>query len=204
MTGVNGVAVARSKEKVWLQVGSFSILQEVAVVEGLAEELILRLDLGEAFDELLLNHILDFKQEQTKENCKKSSIREHKEVLRDRRVVHNSEDHKEKDKSKLKETGNEVEEVKITRNQKKREDDQWIQIQNLEKEGVSVLNPDDLEEMKEEVAEKSEEETEIGEKEFLNGIDTCDDEDVNLQAITGTSDFTIPTCQRCNCRNLAR
>ena len=164
-------------------------------MEGLAEELILRLDLVEAFDELLLNHILDSKQEQRKENCKKSSIRDHKEVLRDRKVVHNSEDRKEKDKSKLKETGNEVEEVKITRNRKKREDDQEIQIHNLEKEGVRVLNLDDLEEIKEEVAKKSEQEIEIGEKELLNGMDTCDDEDVNLQAITGTSDFTIPTCQ---------
>ena len=39
---------------------------EVAVVEGLADEVILGLDLGEAFDELLLNHILDSKQEQTR------------------------------------------------------------------------------------------------------------------------------------------
>ena len=45
------------------------------------------------------------------------------------------------------------------------------------------------------MAEKSEEETEIGENEFLDGIDTCDEEDVNLQAITGTSDFTVPTLQ---------
>ena len=61
-------------------------------------------------------------------------------------MVHNSEDHKEKDKSKVKETGNEVEEVKITKNQKKRENDHEIQIQNLEKE--EVLNPDDLQEIK--------------------------------------------------------
>ena len=79
-------------------------------------------------------------------------------------VVHNSEDHKEKDKSKVEETRNEDEEVKITRNQKKIDDNQEIQIQNLEK-GVCVLNPDDLEEMKEEVAEK------------------------------GTSDITVPTLQ---------
>ena len=71
------------------------------------------LDLGKAFDELLFNHILDSKQEQTKEeSTKELSIRNHKEVLRDRMVVHNSEDHKEKDKSKVEETGNEPEEVK--------------------------------------------------------------------------------------------
>ena len=46
------------------------------------------LDLGKAFDELLFNHILDSKQEQTnEESTKELSIRNHKEVLRDRMVV---------------------------------------------------------------------------------------------------------------------
>ena len=49
--------------------------------------------------------------------------------------------------------------------------------------------------MNEEVAEKSEEEIEIIGKELLDGIDASDEEGVNLQAITGTSDFTLPTLQ---------
>ena len=61
MTGVNGIQVSHPKAKIWLHVGSFSIPHVVAVVKDLSDDVILGLDLGDAFDELLLNHILEHK-----------------------------------------------------------------------------------------------------------------------------------------------
>ena len=47
--------------KLILHVGSFSIPHVVAVIKDLSDDVILGLDLGDAFDELLLNHILEHK-----------------------------------------------------------------------------------------------------------------------------------------------
>ena len=61
MTGVYGIQVSHPKAKIWLHVGSFSIPHSVAVVKDLSDDVILGLDLGDAFNELLLNYILEHK-----------------------------------------------------------------------------------------------------------------------------------------------
>ena len=61
MTGVNGIQVSPPKAKIWLHVGSFSIPHVVAVVKELSDDVILGHDLGDTFNELLLNHILEHK-----------------------------------------------------------------------------------------------------------------------------------------------
>ena len=61
MTGANGIQVSHPNAKIWLHVGSFSIRHVVAVVKDFSDDVILGLDLGDAFDELLLSHILEHK-----------------------------------------------------------------------------------------------------------------------------------------------
>ena len=53
--------MSHPKVKIWLHVGSFSIPHVVAFIKDLSDDVIVGLDLGDAFEELLLNHILEQK-----------------------------------------------------------------------------------------------------------------------------------------------
>ena len=158
--------------KIWLHVGSFSILHVVAVVKDLSDDVILGLDLGDAFDELLLSHILEHKHiadiqnkhdklcvalnsDIEKEGCVSESDSGRKECSKTVNVSGMNESLNgvmDRDGSVSEKI---IEEVKITRSQRKRKEEQMRQTERIEaEEGASALHPDSLAEKKRECIEE--------------------------------------------------
>ena len=143
MTGVNGITMFHPKARVWIHVGSFTISQEVAVVKDLPDEVILGLDLGEAFDELLLKYMLEEKKKVV-EVCEYRKVYPNDviKVEGDLAGLQNEEG-----KSNCEGKERKIEEVKVTRGQRKSEEEHEKEIEKTEnEEGVSVISPGSLKE----------------------------------------------------------
>ena len=186
MTGVNGITMFRPKARVWIHVGSFAISQEIAVVKDLPDEVILGLDLGETFDELLLKYMSEEKKKVV-------------EVCEYRKVYPNDVTNVEGDlaglqneegKSDCEGKERKMEEVKVTRGQRKSEEEHEKEIEKTEnEEGVSVISPGSLKEGKYDIVEESEENMH---DDILGNIQLEEEKDENLQTAKGEVDFTLP------------
>ena len=213
MTGVNGIQVSHPKAKIWLHVGSFSIPHVVAVVKDLSDDVILGLDLGDAFDELLLSHILEHKHTADIQNKHdKLCVALNSDIEKEGCVSESDSGRKECSKtvnvSGMNESLNGVmdrdgsvsekiiEEVRITRRQRKRKEEQMRQTERIEaEEGASALYPDSLAEKKRECIEEVNVET-VG-MDVITVLGKVEIERENVQTVRGEDDIDIPIVQEC-------
>ena len=177
MTGVNGITMFCLKANIWIHFDIFTISQEVAVVKYLPDKVILGLDLGEAFDELLLKYMLEEKKKVV-------------EVCEYRKVYPNDVTNVEGDlaglqneegKSNCEGKERKMEEVKVTRGQRKSEEEHEKEIEKTENEkGATVISPGSLKEGKYDIVEESEENMH---DDILGNIDLEEEKDENCKRL---------------------